>query len=53
MFKNIFESLKRRATFISTQRELSKLSDKELHDIGISRYMIHEIAYNNAYGAMS
>lgn len=29
-----------------TIRELSRLSDKELNDIGIARSQIHEIAYN-------
>ena len=33
----------------NTIKELNHLTDKELHDIGISRGMIWEVA-NNAYG---
>jgi uncharacterized protein YjiS (DUF1127 family) len=43
------ESAKRRAKHYEAQytiRELSKLSDKELTDIGISRGDIQEIAYS-------
>jgi len=31
-----------------TIRELSRLSDKELNDIGITRAQIYEIAYNKS-----
>lgn len=43
------ESAKKRAKYIEAQytiRELSRLSDKELSDIGISRGEIYEIAHS-------
>lgn len=49
MFKELRESLKRRAQYRSTVDELSKLTDKELNDIGINRGMIHSIAMEMYY----
>jgi uncharacterized protein YjiS (DUF1127 family) len=34
----------RRAIYLKTLRELSALSDRELNDIGISRYDIEDVA---------
>ena len=49
MFKELRESLKRHAQYRSTVDELSKLTDKELNDIGINRGMIHSIAMEMYY----
>ena len=36
--------------FLRTLSELRSLSDRELRDLGISRYAIREIAYDSVYG---
>jgi uncharacterized protein YjiS (DUF1127 family) len=55
-FKKIYEHLERRSQVNSTIRELSKLSDKELNDIGISRgdiwWVANEAYYDNRDGLM-
>ncbi len=38
----------RQAAYRQTSRELSALSDRELNDIGLSRYDIHRIAMQSA-----
>lgn len=43
-FKRLNASLAHRAKVNSTIKELSKLSDRELNDIGISRGEIYSIA---------
>jgi uncharacterized protein YjiS (DUF1127 family) len=48
MLKSIIILLKKRAIANQTFRELNSLSDRELQDLGISRYNIQEIA-NQAY----
>ncbi|MGA2043437.1 MAG: DUF1127 domain-containing protein [Roseiarcus sp.] len=37
--------LRRRRTYTAILEELSRYSDHELHDIGIDRADIHDIAY--------
>ncbi len=40
-----------RRQYKQTVRELSALSQRELNDIGLSRWSIHDIASEMAYGA--
>ena len=40
-----------RRVYRQTVRELSLLSTRELNDIGLSRWSIHDIASDVAYGA--
>lgn len=36
--------------FLRTLNELRSLNDRELRDLGISRYSIREVAYDSVYG---
>ena len=47
-FRNINRSLEHRAKVNATIKELSKLTDRELNDIGISRGDIWSIAHEDA-----
>ena len=49
-FKNFKSSVEKHYNINSTIKELSKLSDRELNDIGISRGMIRSIAMETYYG---
>ena len=49
MFKYIKEALKRRAIVKRTINELSRLSDRELSDLGFNRSMIISIARETSY----
>lgn len=40
----------RRALYNQTVRELQMLSDRELADLGISRFTIEDLAREHAYG---
>lgn len=42
--------LARRAIYAQTLKELQSLSDRELMDLGISPFSIHEVATQAAYG---
>lgn len=42
--------LHKRQVYLSTQRELNSLSNRDLSDLGIHRSMIAEIAREAAYG---
>ena len=42
--------LRQRQVYLSTQRELNSLSNRDLSDLGIHRSMIAEIAREAAYG---
>lgn len=44
----MFKYLKRRQKYLETVRELSMMSDRDLYDIGISRYDIRRIAKEGA-----
>lgn len=46
MRRAIYE-LRKHSAYRQTYNELSKLSDKELNDIGINRGMIHELALDS------
>ena len=43
------EALEKYNRYRETYRELSMLSDKDLADIGISRSMIEQIAFDHVY----
>jgi uncharacterized protein YjiS (DUF1127 family) len=43
--------LRARSVYSVTLKELSRLSDRELDDMGLSRECIHEIARSAAQGA--
>lgn len=47
---SIIAVLRKRQTYLTTLRELSDLSDRELSDLGIHRAMLPEIAREAAYG---
>lgn len=47
-FRNINKSLENRSRINATIKELSKLSDRELNDIGIARGDIWSIAHEDA-----
>ncbi|MCX7646488.1 MAG: DUF1127 domain-containing protein [Rhodobacteraceae bacterium] len=44
------EARARRALYRQTVAELSRLSDRDLADLGISRLTIHDLAAKHAYG---
>lgn len=48
VINNVIKYIKMRKAYNRTYRELSKLSNKELNDIGLSRYDIAEIARESA-----
>lgn len=50
MISTISSWLKRRVTYRRTYNELSKLSDRELYDLGISRGDIEAFAFETSYG---
>jgi uncharacterized protein YjiS (DUF1127 family) len=43
-------ALARRAIYVRTMNELHTLSDRELADLGISRYDVRNVALQAAYG---
>jgi uncharacterized protein YjiS (DUF1127 family) len=47
--KNYFDYLDRNREIKETIKELSRLSDAELRDIGITRYDIYDVAYEIYY----
>lgn len=49
LFANWAEARAKRAVYKSTVRELSVLSDRELSDLGLSRYTIQSVAMEAAY----
>ncbi len=49
MLKALLEKWNRHNAFIKTYNELSKLSTRELRDIGIERSMITRIALESSY----
>ncbi len=50
VINSFFKYLEMRKIYNRTYRELSKLSDRELHDIGLSRYDIAAIAEESVTG---
>lgn len=51
LFENIKAGRAQRREYNRTVRELSALTDRELLDLGLSRYDIHDIARRHVYGA--
>lgn len=51
VISKVIDSVNRYMIFRNTQNELSKLSDRELNDIGLSRSDIYDLAHQSAYGA--
>lgn len=49
-FARFKEARTLRRKYNETVREMRQLSDRELNDIGISRYDIHFIAQEHVYG---
>lgn len=49
---NIVEGFKRYMAEVKTQRELESLSQRELNDIGISRWDIKKVARDHARGLL-
>lgn len=47
---DLAERRARRARFARTLTDLQSASDRDLADIGISRLVIREVAYETAYG---
>lgn len=50
MLKALVTAYKRHLIYTATHKELSILSDRELHDLGINRSDIHTIAHEATYG---
>ena len=50
VINSFFKYLEMRKVYNRTYRELSRLNDKELNDIGLTRYDIAEIARESATG---
>ncbi len=48
-FENFKITMRQRAMFRKTINELSALSDRELHDLGLNRSMITDVARNAVY----
>ena len=44
------ETFAKRKIYNTTFRELDRLTDRELADLGIARSLIRQIAYDAAYG---
>ncbi len=51
IFHAVVTTVQKRRVYRLTLSELSKLSDRELDDLGISRGNLHTIARRAAYGA--
>jgi len=47
----IRQALADHALYRRTLRELNELTDRELRDLGISRFSVREIARDSVYGA--
>lgn len=50
VFSNIVTSYNRYRIYKQTVKELSAMTDRDLRDIGLSRYEIEDLAYEAAYG---
>lgn len=51
LFASIRQSFADYALYRRTLGELQDLSDRELNDLGISRFSVRQIAYDSVYGA--
>ena len=50
LFRDLSEAVARRSAFARTRDELSRLSDRELDDLGLTRWDIERVARESAYG---
>ena len=50
LIERIVDSYRQRKIYTQTIKELSKLSDRELLDIGLTRSEIYDLAMQSAYG---
>lgn len=50
LFRDLTEALAKRRAFERTRGELSQLSDRELDDLGMSRWDIDRVAHESVYG---
>jgi len=48
-FENFKKTMRNRRMFRKTITELGALSDRELHDLGLNRSMISDVARNAVY----
>lgn len=48
--KVVVQQLMTHKAYRETYNELSKMTDRELRDIGLNRSMIHSVAYESAFG---
>ena len=48
-FENFKKAMRQRAMFRKSVSELNALSDRELHDLGLNRSMITDVARNAVY----
>jgi len=48
-FETFKKTMRQRAMFRKTINELNSLSDRELHDLGLNRSMISDVARNAVY----
>ena len=48
-FENFKKTMRQRAMFRKTITELNALSDRELHDLGLNRSMISDVARKAVY----
>lgn len=53
LLKSFIEARKQRADYARTVAELEVLSDRDLLDLGLSRYEIHSTAEKHVYGRSS
>ncbi len=49
-FQGFKESRVKRIAYRQTVSELSSMSDRELHDLGFSRYEIQSMVHRHVYG---
>ncbi|MGB1235744.1 MAG: DUF1127 domain-containing protein [Planktomarina sp.] len=51
LFANLQDAFAKRRLYNQTLNELQNLNDRELDDLGLSRYNIKSVAYETAYSA--
>ena len=51
LFRDLTDAMAKRRAFEKTRDELSQLSDRELDDLGMSRWDIDRVARESVYGA--
>lgn len=50
MLRSLIDHFRKKIAYRKTYEELSKLTSRELYDLGIDRSMISRIAYETTYG---